>query len=315
MNTQSNIVPIKSSNQDKVIQFPQKTKEVKCKKDGSPKNTKCNKQKGSKSEVYPFEIEDAKKIIDYFFNNQMWQCYLIFIVQCNTARRIGDLLKLQWKHFFNPATGKIRTDMLDITEEKTDKLANPRINSACQKSIELYIEKTGIRPENDYEEYVFVQTKGNFKGRVLTADGYRKSLKKAAVEVGIEYNVGTHSARKFFGKMSRMLHPGDYYNMDILQTIYNHSDYKTTQHYIGLTKKQINAYYDDMGTFCDDYLTGNKAYEYVAESPIVSLDANDLRDVIKAAYKSGQDNAGNPDPMVHIDAVNEILSMIESLSK
>ena len=28
---------------------------------------------------------------------------------------------------------------VNITEEKTDKLANPRINSACQKAIELYM--------------------------------------------------------------------------------------------------------------------------------------------------------------------------------
>ena len=70
-----------------------------------------------------------------------------------------------------------------------------------------------------------------------------------------------------------------------------------------------------MGTFFDDYVTGDKTYEGVADTPIVSLDTNDLRDIITAAYKAGQDNAGNTDAMVHIEAVNEIMAMIESLSK
>lgn len=290
-------------------------KEQKLKKDGTPKNVKSNKKRGVKSEVYPFEVEDAKKVMDNFYENEMWQCYLIFVIQCNTARRIGDLLQLKWKHFFNPATDKIRADMLEISEEKTDKLANPRINSACRKAIELYIEKTGFNPADDYEEFVFIQTKGNYKGRVLTADGYRKQLKKTAVEVGIEYNIGTHSARKFFGKMSRMLHPGDYDSMELLQTIYNHSDTKTTKHYIGLTKEKVDRYYDDMGEFFDDYVTGGKTYQDVAEKPIVSLDTNDLRDIISMAYKAGSDNAGNADPMVHIEAINEIMQMIESFAK
>lgn len=305
-----------------VLPFPNQAisftpnKEPKLKKDGTPKRTQCNKKRGRKSEVYPFQIEDMKKMIEYFAENQMWQCYLIFVMSCNMARRIGDTLSLTWEHIFYPESGKMRADLLEIVEDKTDKLANPRINSACRKAIELYIEKTGIDPaENDYKEYVFIQTSGNFKGNVLTADGYRKAMKKAAVAVGIEYNVGTHSPRKTFGMMARMLHPGDYDSMELLQTIYNHADTKTTKHYIGLTKKKVDAYYDDMGTFFDDYVTGDKTYEDVSEKPIVSLDSNDLRDIITAAYKAGQNNAGNADAMVHIEAINEIMAMVESLSK
>lgn len=300
---------------NQVIAFTPKP-EPKLKKDGTPKKTQCNKKKGRKSEVFPFQIEDMKKMIAYFAEHQMWQCYLIFVMSCNMARRIGDTLSLTWEHIFHPETGKMRADLLEIVEDKTDKLANPRINSACRKAIELYIEKTGLNPaENDYKGYVFMQTSGNYKGNVLTADGYRKAMKKAAVAVGIEYNVGTHSPRKTFGMLSRMLHPGDYDSMELLQTIYNHSDSKTTKHYIGLTKQKVDAYYDDMGTFFDDYVTGDKTYEGVADTPIVSLDTNDLRDIITAAYKAGQDNAGNADAMVHIEAVNEIMAMIESLSK
>ena len=227
--------------------------------------------------------------MDFFYENEMWQHYLIFILSCNMARRIGDTLTLTWEHFFYPQTGAMRNDLLEIIEDKTDKLANPHINSACKKAILLYIEKTGIDPtENNYKNYVFVQTSGNYKGRVITDDGYRKGLKKAAIQVGIEYNIGTHSPRKTFGMISRMLHPNDYDSMELLQTIYNHSDTKTTNHYIGLTKKKIDAYYDDMGSFFDDYIIGDKTYIEVAKQPVVSIDTNALRDIIKEAYKVKQ---------------------------
>lgn len=299
-----------------IVEFSRWHKAPKLKKDGTPKEFVQNKKKGKKSEVYAIEIPDIKKLMDFFYDNGMWQHYLIFVLSCNMARRISDTLSLTWEHFFNPTTGNMRNDLLEIVEDKTDKLANPHINSACKKAVELYIEKTGINPaENDYKDYVFVQTSGNYKGRVITDDGYRKGLKKAASAVGIEYNIGTHSPRKTFGMISRMLHPNDYDSMELLQTIYNHSDSKTTKHYIGLTKQKVNQYYDDMGSFFDEYVTGDKKYSEVAEAPVVNIDVNDLREIIKCAYKSGADNAGINDPAIHIEAVNNILSMVEELEK
>lgn len=290
-------------------------KEQKLKKDGTPKNIKCNKQRGKKSEVYPFQIEDLRKMIEYFCDNEMWQCYLIFVLSVNMARRIGDTLSLTWGNLYDIKTGEMRTD-IEIIEDKTDKIANPRINSACKKAIELYIKKTGINPAaNNYADYVFIQTSGNYKGKVLTDDGYRKALKKAAHDVGIEYKVGTHSPRKTFGMISRMLHPGDYDSMELLQTIYNHSDTKTTNRYIGLTKQKIDAYYDDMGAFFEDYVTGDKTYEEVVSTPTVGIDINDLRDLIRMAYKAGMDNKGNTDAMIHIEAIDKIMSMIEQIRK
>lgn len=300
---------------DAPVEQEESKEQPKLKKDGTPKRVKCNKKRGKKSEVYPIQIGDIRRIMDWFVNNQKWEHYLIFVVGINMARRIGDTLSLRWEHFFN-ANGTFRADLLEIIEDKTDKLANPHINSAVRNAINLYLEQTGVNPaENDYRDYVFTQTSGNFKGRIVSADGYRKSLKKAAVELGIEYNIGTHSTRKTFGMISRMLHAGDYDSMELLQTIYNHSDTKTTKRYIGLTKSKVDKYFDDMGNFFDEYVTGNKTFAEVAETPVVSIDVNDLRDVIKMAYKAGADNAGATDPAVHLEAMSNILAMIEELQK
>lgn len=307
---------------EKVIVLPidnpngQVEKQPKLKKDGTPKKTKCNKKKGEKSEVYPIQIPDIKKIIGFFIENEMWQHYLIFVISCNMARRIGDTLTLTWEHLYFPATGKMRNDIKEIVEDKTDKLANPHINSAVRRAITLYVDKTGLEPENNnYKNPVFVQTSGNYKGKVISDDGYRKGLKKAAKAIGIEYNIGTHSPRKTFGMLSRMIHPNDYDNMEILQQIFNHSDVKTTNRYIGLTKQKIDKYYDDMGEFWDNYITGEKSYEEVANKPVISIEVDDLREIIKEAYRAGMDNANIQDPMAHIEAINKIMTMIESVEK
>ena len=278
--------------------------------------TKCNKKKGRKSEVYPFQLEDAKKMIQYFEDNEMWLQYMLFVFGINMARRVGDTLTLTWEHIYNPANGEIRDNILEIAEDKTDKLANPRINSAVRNAIALYIEKTGVDvTENNYHNFIFMQLTGTHKGNVITSDGYRKSLKKAADAVGVTYNVGTHSTRKTFGMISRMIHPNDYDSMELLQEIYNHSDTKTTSHYIGLTKQKVDQYYDDMGTFFDDYVIGNKEYKDVSEKPVISIEVSDLRDIIAMAYSEGQRNANNTDANIHIDTINEIMSIVDTLVK
>ena len=275
-----------------------------------------NKKKGKKSEVYPFEIEDMKKMLAYFLEHDMWIHYLAFTLSCNMARRVGDMLALRWYNFFDPRTGNFRHDILEIREEKTDKLANPRINRACRDAIQLYIEKTGCDVSKDnYSVPVFMQIGGTHKGKVLSDSGYLKAIKKVALAVGIEYNVGTHSPRKTFGMLSRMIHPSDYDSMELLQTIYNHRDNATTKHYIGLTKQKVDAYYDDMGDFFTEYIIEGKEYAFEGDRPMVTLDSNDLRDIIRSAYESGRNNAEEGDAMVHVDSINAIMEMVESFKK
>lgn len=312
------VVPIRkdlSMGMGKII-IPFTNPKTKLKKDGTPKNIKCNKVRGRKSEVYAFSADDAKRIVEYFIDNEMWLHYMIFVLSCNMARRIGDTLSLKWYHIFNPSTGKFRSDLLEIKEDKTDKLANPRINAACRAAIELYIKKTACNPADDkYSNPICLQLSGTHKGTVLSYDGHRKALKKAGAAIGIDYNIAPHSTRKTFGMLNRMLHPGDYDSMEILQTIYNHSDTKTTKRYIGLTKQKVDKYYDDMGDFFNDYITGEKEFESISKSPIVSIGTNDLRDVIKMAYEAGRKNAKEVDAVAHIDAINGIMEVIEDLAK
>ena len=279
---------VAQEHRDNIIEFPK------------PVN---NKKKGKKSEVYPLEVEDAKKLLNWFADNEMWTHYLALTVGINMARRIGDTLNLTWEHFYDPTTGDFRYEIMEIVEDKTDKMANPFINNAVKEAIKLYVEKTGCDvTANNYRNPVFMQLTGTHKGNVVTADAHRKALKRGAEAVGIKYNIGTHSARKTFGKISRMIHPNDYDSMEILQSVFNHSDAKTTRHYIGLTKEKVNQYYNDIGNFFGDYVTGDKAFKGEENKPTVTLEWADLRGVLAMLT----DN---------VDDLNTAIELIEQLAK
>jgi len=82
-------------------QEAEQDKAPKLKKDGTPKTIVCNKKRGRKSEVYTLEIADMKKIIRYFEDTGRWIHYLLFVMSCNMARRVGDTLNLRWCNFYN----------------------------------------------------------------------------------------------------------------------------------------------------------------------------------------------------------------------
>lgn len=274
-----------------------------------------NKKAGIKSEVYPFKVEEIKRMIDYFIDKEMWIYYLAFVISCNIGRRVSDTLSLTWNKFFNPSTGKFRSD-IEILEKKTGDLVSLHINNACKDAINLYIEKTGcnVSAEN-YSLPVFVQLSGNFKGTVLSDSAFLKVLKKTAEAIGVERNIGTHSLRKTFGMLTIMLHPADGFALPTLQYMFHHADQDDTLHYIGITKERIDGYLNDIGNFFSDYIIGEKEYKEESGTPLISLDINDLTDVIKSAYQLGKVNASETDAMVHVNAITSIMKKIGSLQK
>lgn len=288
----------------------------KIKKDGTPKNIKSNAQKGKKSEVFYFKIDDANKILHYFEDKEMWLHYLLFALSVNLARRNGDMRGLKWKHFFNTENGEYRDSMLEIKEEKTGKFANPHISKAVRNAINLYCEKTGCVPsENAYENPVCLQLSGNYKGRVLSYDGCRKAIKKAAEAVGITYNVGTHSCRKTFGATAMQLHPQDPRILETVSGIYNHSNTRVTEAYTNRTKECVDDLHDEIGDCFDRYIAGDESFSVASNSPVVSLNSADLRTILQLAYEAGRDNAGATDAMIHVDTFANIMAMVEQVIK
>ena len=50
------------------------------------------KKRGQKSEVFAYDPTDMAKVIAFFAEKNMWIHYLLFTIQVNSARRVGDLI-------------------------------------------------------------------------------------------------------------------------------------------------------------------------------------------------------------------------------
>ena len=100
--------------------------------------------------------------------------------------------------------------------------------------------------------------------------------------------------------------------MQILQDIFNHSDVKTTNRYIGLDKKKVNQYFIDFGNFFEGVESGNELH-IESDALTTTLKSNDLRDIIALAYEAGRNNASENAPAIHIEAINELQELIDSL--
>ena len=110
------------------------------------------KQTG-KTEVYPFwYMEDIKNMMDYFKMKGMWHWYLVFNFGLLLGRRVSDTLSFKWSDFFYE-NGRMK-DEIEIKEQKTGKVTRPYVCGACKKALELYIEKTGVDPMENYNDFI-----------------------------------------------------------------------------------------------------------------------------------------------------------------
>lgn len=277
------------------------------------------KQTG-KTEVYPFwYMEDIKNMMDYFKMKGMWHWYLVFNFGLLLGRRVSDTLSFKWADFFYE-NGRMKSE-IEIKEQKTGKVTRPYVCGACKKALELYIEKTGINPMENYNDFIitteqksqllenkeeYTEEEWNdlfWKTTQSQAAAYRKQFKIAADACGIQYAVSTHSTRKTFGYWSVKLHPYDITTVDKLQGIFSHSDRNTTLHYIGIAREDEVKLYNDMGDFITDVSNGKKPA--IKNSPVVPLKAEDFREILSKCWDMAQNGEDK------FNGINKLIGMAE----
>lgn len=223
-----------------------KKQEIKCKKDGTAKRTKCNKIAGKDSEVYAFrtkeEISAIMKILDRHIEiatdeTKRWIAHrnkLLFLVGMNIGIRASDLRTLQFKFFFDEnGDFKEYYTLQPIKQRKQKKFVKLFFNKTVKESIIEYISKY---PITDYNNYLFASRKGN---EPITVQGLWKIIKDTAIEAGIKQNIGSHSLRKTFGYWAWRNTEDKSKALVTLQQIFNHSDALTTMKYIGLLDNEM----------------------------------------------------------------------------
>lgn len=277
------------------------------------------KQTG-KTEVYPFwYMKDIKNMMDFFKMKGMWHWYLVFNFGLLLGRRVSDTLSFKWSDFYYE-NGRIK-DEIKIKEQKTGKVTRPYVCGACKQALELYIDKTGVDPIENYN-YFIITTKQKskllenkeeyseeewdnlfWKVTQSQAAAYRKQFKIAADACGIQYPVSTHSTRKSFGYWSIKLHPYDVTTVDKLQGIFSHSDRNTTLHYIGIAREDEIKLYNDMGNFITDVENGKKPI--IKNSPVIPLKAEDFREILSKCWDIAQNGEDK------FDGINNLIGLAE----
>lgn len=174
-----------------------------------------------------------RKVVQEIFSymrGKSYRNYMMAKIEFNTARRIGDIIRLKVSDFQH-RNGKLR-EYVTFREEKTGKEAKIVLNKPLKSAIAQYITDCQL----EYNDYLFPSRKG-----------YNKPLSKAQVQrifqdVGQALHLedfGTHSLRKTWGYFCYK----ETKNIALIMEVFNHSSEKITLRYIGITQNDKDMLY------------------------------------------------------------------------
>lgn len=159
--------------------------------------------------------------------------YTLIVIGLNTAFRIGDLLRLQWKHIYQEESQSFRNHIC-IMEQKTDKMRVVPINSALQAALSSY--RSQCR-HTAPEDYLFVSMRN--KSKPISRYQAFRIIKEAAVASGMDEHISCHSLRKTFGYYAWQQGASPVLLMDL----FNHSSFQITKRYLGIEQDERDALY------------------------------------------------------------------------
>lgn len=194
------------------------------------------------------DLSDIQAAKAYFLNQDVRfksnptniRDYTLFVVGCNTARRISDLLRLRICDVLNDDY-TIR-HKIKIVEQKTGKVATFFLNDTAQDAIILYLSSLSSYNMSDM---LFKSRKGD--NQPIGRKQAWNIMKKMSKAIGLDekgVNVGTHTLRKTFGY--HLIKNGNHDNISIatLKEILNHSSEAVTRAYCGIREDELEEAFD-----------------------------------------------------------------------
>ena len=254
-----------------------------------------NRLENESTRVEPFRsYEDLEKVMNYFKDNGYYNHWIIGWLMTSLGRRVGDTIALKWSDIFRK-DGKYRERLTQLKEEKTGKKLAPRLNALAKLRIDEYIETVGIKPIQHYNERIVNNSSAAF----------RKMVKKAIENVGLDYALSTHSFRKYWANTIYRLHPQDADNLMIVQTMLGHSDSMTTKIYINEIDKKQDRYNEDYSNYI---IAKNNGIDVdISNSPIVALKSEDFRELLGKCFDMSQDREDK------FEVINKIIGIAEQM--
>ena len=278
----------------------------------------ANKQPGGRNVKDCVDsYEDMCKIYNHLLEQKRWNIYLLYVLNYNLSRRIGDLLKSKWSDFFDERW-RLRK-YWSLKEGKTKKNNDIRLNKAVRIAFETYFENESAfeKTQKTYNDYVFKQLHGTHKGKVISHEGYRLALIKVEEELKLEKKLRSHGFRR--GAFTNMLesHPNDPKAKTIIMDISKHSNEQMLSHYIGESDKNKDKYLEDLGDDFIKYAINGEAVPFHKKVPQVCVNTTKLLDCMRESAMyfmvKGIENANETDPKVIMEMMNDAMKKVEEI--
>lgn len=183
--------------------------------------------------------EEIKAMQEYFKERGQIRDYTLFTLGVCFGLRAGDLLNLHIYNFLNAdSTFKARCELI---ESKKRKFNNPLITPVIRNLITTYLASL---PGYSLDDPLFASQKRDKNGykRPITITQLNRILKAAAKEIGIPGHISSHSLRKTFAYQLLKQNPNDDAAKMALQQMLNHSEFRTTLTYCGMTQDTVDGY-------------------------------------------------------------------------
>ncbi len=175
------------------------------------------------------EKEDVGKVADLLTKHHSPQYSDIWLLGCNLALRISDLLSLK----MDDCRAALDDGNLKLKEGKTDKWRTIHLNLTAQRILQ---ERSTAHADDVY----LFQSKGN-RAKAIVKPLSRQAVWKAFQEIGeiVGVPMGTHTMRKTRG---RFLYD-DGVPIEKICIMLNHSTPAVTMVYLGITQDEIDDTY------------------------------------------------------------------------
>ena len=294
-------VPVESEDDTEIIKFTNYKSQIWV--DGETDNegnilvtnmSVVNRVESEPTRVEAFRsYEDLEKVLNWFWDNGHYNHWITAWLMTALGRRVGDTCNLKWSDSYKK-DGNYRERLTQLKEEKTGKKVAPILNALAKMKIEEFISATKKTPIEHYTEKI-VDTKPS---------AFRKMLKKAVSEVGLTYDISTHSFRKYWANTIYRLNPQDADNLMIVQSMLGHSSPEITKIYIGEIEKKQDKYMEKYS----DYLIskGQGVDMEISNSPMMVIKAEDFREILSKCWEMSRSGISK------FDGINELIGIAEN---